>query len=626
MPVPLLKRRHFLALILAITIPGIAADLSAGPRSAWQPASPAMLTPWGEHVSPDNAWNDYPRPSLVRPSWQSLNGLWDFTVTKENSQAPVAQGKILVPFCIESSLSGVGRPLEPDEVLWYNRTFETASHARGRLLLHFGAADYEATVWVNDTLVGSHRGGNTPFSFDITEASHSGKNTVKVRIIDRTDAKGSYQLVGKQTLDPHGIKYTRVSGIWQTVWLEEVPETYVSALQVTTAIAPATITLAPTLAGTVSPGALLKVKVSLNGKAVATGTGPAPLSLAVADAQLWSPEHPTLYDLDVSLVSASGEILDSLKSYAGIREVGTLRDKDGNLRFTLNGKVIFHWGTLDQGWWPDGLLTPPSDEAMVSDIKFLKDAGFNMLRKHVKIEPLRYYYACDKLGILVWQDQPAGGLSGKDGRAVWTRMAPNPADAVWPDAAATQWKAEYKEMVDNLRFFPSIVVWVPFNEAWGQHSTLEIGGFAAAYDPTRPINIASGGNFWPVGAIADNHSYPSPGFPLEDGRFKDFVKVVGEFGGHGWAEPGHLWTMDASHLKHYGNMPKTREEWFTRYKDTLTQLAALKAKGIAAGVYTQTTDVEGEVNGLLTYDRRFQKADPTSLRQLSESLGEEIRR
>ena len=622
---PLYLRRRF-ALILRSSLLCLAANLPARAQHPWQPASPAMLTPWGERVSPENAWSEYPRPSLVRSSWKSLNGLWDFTVTNEQSKTPVAAGKILVPFCIESALSGVGRPLSPDEVLWYTRTFEAAKPVRGHLLLNFGAADYDATIWLNEKLVGGHRGGNTPFSLDITEAAISGRNTVKVRIIDRTDSKGSYQLVGKQTLDPHGINYTRVSGIWQTVWLEEVPESYVSALAVTTKVSPATITLAPTLSGKIPAGCTLRVRASLDGKTAGIAAGPAPLSVAVEDAHLWSPEHPALYDLEVSLVSSSGETLDSVKSYAGIRELGTARDRDGNLRFTLNGKVIFHWGTLDQGWWPDGLLTPPSDEAMVSDIQFLKASGFNMLRKHVKIEPLRYYYACDRLGILVWQDQPAGGLGGSDGRAVWTRLAPNPKDADWPDAAAAQWKLEYKEMVDALRFFPSIVVWVPFNEAWGQHSTEAIGAFAEAYDTTRPINIASGGNFWPVGAIADSHSYPSPGFPLDDFRFKDFVKVVGEFGGHGWAEPGHRWTMDASHLKHYGDMPKTRDEWFSRYEETLSQLTALKAKGVAAGVYTQTTDVEGEVNGLLTYDRRFQKADPTSLRQLAESLGDEIRR
>jgi beta-galactosidase len=587
----------------------------------WKPAENRMLTEWGAKVTPANAWTEHPRPSLVRDSWQSLNGLWDFDITKSGSDTSVAHGSVLVPFCVEAALSGVGRPLEPDEVLTYRRKFEPAAKPAARTLLHFEAADYDATVWVNDMQVGTHRGGNTPFTFEITSALKPGANELKVRITDATDSAGSSQLRGKQTLKPKGIRYTRVSGLWQTVWLEEVPARYFADVRVTTRIKPGVIVVDATIDGSAQPGETRRVIASLNGHVVAQATNAGRVEVAIPDAQLWSPAHPNLYDLDVRLLAADGRVVDRVKSYAGLREVGTTRDAEGNLRFTLNGEVIFHWGPLDQGWWPDGLLTPPSDEAMAWDIHFLKDAGFNMLRKHVKVEPRRYYYHCDRIGMLVWQDQPSGGADPK-----WTRMAPGPTDAVWTDEQHEQWMREYREMVDSLRHHPSIVVWVPFNERWGQHRTMEVGRAAVAYDPTRLVNIASGGNFWPVGHIADHHNYPDPAFPLEDARFKDFVKVVGEFGGHGWPEPGHLWSGDETKYKLYGNRPKSREEWLGRYTRTIGMLADLKAKGIAAGVYTQTTDVEDEINGLVTYDRRVSKASVQTLLELSRQLGEEIRR
>jgi len=585
------------------------------------PASHPMLTPWAATVTPANAWPEHPNPSRVRASWRSLNGLWHYAVTKSGSDQSIASGQILVPFCLESALSGVGRPLDPDEVLWYRRDFESGAKVPGHTLLHFEAADYDTTVWVNDTQVGTHRGGNTPFTFDITAALTPGPNHLKVRVTDATDAPGSFQLLGKQTLRPRGIRYTRVSGLWQTVWLEEVPERYLADLRVSTHLRPAAIVLDTALAGPAVAGETRRLVARFHGQVVAQATGSGRIELAIPGAQLWSPAHPNLYDLEITLLDARGQVLDTVTSYAGIREVGTVRDPDGHLRFTLNGEVIFHFGTLDQGWWPDGLLTPPSDEAMAWDLHFLKDAGFNMLRKHVKIEPRRYYYACDRIGLLVWQDQPSGGPKPK-----WTRLVPNPADADWPDAAHDQWMNEFREMVDTLRHFPSIVVWIPFNEAWGQHRSAEVGRAAVAYDPTRLVDLASGGNFWPVGQIADQHSYPDPAFPLTDDRFQDYVKVVGEFGGHGWPETGHLWSSDPTRQKAYGNMPKSRDEWFARYTRTLGLLAGLKAQGVAGAVYTQTTDVEDEINGLVTYDRRVTKATPAALSEVHRQLGEEIRR
>jgi hypothetical protein len=362
---------------------------------------------------------------------------------------------------------------------------------------------------------------------------------------------------------------------------------------------------------------------------VATADGSGELKLAIGDAKLWSPAHPNLYDLTVELLDAKGKILDSVKSYTGIREIGKKADADGNLRFTLNGEEIFHWGPLDQGWWPDGLLTPPSEAAMCNDIDFLKSAGFNMIRKHIKVEPRRYYAHCDRAGILVWQDQVSGGSGGRGGESLspkWTRMQPNPQDATWPDADHDEWMRELKAMMDELHNEPCIVVWTPFNEAWGQHRTVEVGKWMMAYDPSRLINIASGGNFWPAGHIADQHKYPDPGFPFEQReRFKDYVKVVGEFGGHGWPVQGHLWNPDMRNWG-YGGLPKTIEEYQARYVKSLDALTELKAKGISAGVYTQTTDVEGELNGLMTYDREVIKIPAAKLAELHQRLGAEIKR
>ena len=348
---------------------------------------------------------------------------------------------------------------------------------------------------------------------------------------------------------------------------------------------------------------------------MASATGVGPLKINIPNAQFWSPSHPNLYDLDVELLNAKGQPIDTVHSYAGLRTVGKTRDAEGNLRFTMNGKQIFHWGPLDQGWWPDGLYTPPSDEGMRSDIEFLKAAGFNMIRKHIKVESRRYYYWCDKIGMMVWQDQVAGNVSPG-----WTRFKPNPVDANWPEAAHEQWVTEYKRMVDDLRNNPSVVVFIPFNERWGQHCSMDAGKMAVAYDPTRLVNIASGGNWWPVGDIADNHHYPAPAFPFEDARLKDYIKVVGEFGGHGYQVDGHLWNPQAR-LISYGKFPKSKEEWLGRFTTTTQALADLKSKGVSGGVYTQTSDVEGEINGLLTYDRKVQKATPKELAEINKVLG-----
>jgi beta-galactosidase/beta-glucuronidase len=602
----------------AICVSAPFAGIASATETIWRPVPDKMMTSWGRGVQPDNAWREYPRPQFERADWQNLNGLWDYAISAKDAAVPaVWSGKILVPYAVESTLSGVGQLLAPDQALWYRRTLRRGPKAGHRTLLNFEAVDYRCTVWVNGQSVGEHIGGNTPFTFDITAALTSGDNEIVVRALDAT---GGTQLRGKQVLEPKGIWYTRVSGIWQTVWVEDVPDRHIADVKLTPAIRPATLTVSPRLAGPAVPGEKLRVTASLGQREIATAEGSGELMIAIPNAQLWSPAHPTLYDLKLELLDAQGRSVDTVKSYAGLREVGRKRDAQGHLRFTLNGEEIFHWGPLDQGWWPDGLLTPPSDAAMRFDVDFLKQAGFNLIRKHIKVEPRRFYYHCDRVGMMLWQDQVSARQSPK-----WTRLAPNPAEANWTDAEHAQFMTELRAMMDELHNQPCIVVWVPFNEAWGQHRTLEVGQWVVAHDPSRLVNIASGGNFWPVGHIADDHKYPNPGFPLEDARFADYVKVVGEFGGHGWPVEGHLWSSGTKNWG-YGGLPKDQDEYLARYMKSLDLLVELKARGISAGVYTQTTDVEGEINGLVTYDRAVIKTSAAKLAELHRRLGVEITR
>jgi beta-galactosidase/beta-glucuronidase len=599
--------------LLLITIHAASAD--------WKPVPDTMLTQWGKSVVHDKAWPEHPRPQLVRDSWTNLNGLWDYAIVPKDTAQPTAwDGKILVPFAPEAALSGVGRKLEPDQALWYQRGIELKPAAGKRTLLHFEAVDYQTTAWLNGKQIGTHTGGHTPFSFDVTDALKPDGNQLIVRVLDATQG---YQLHGKQKLNPGGIWYTRVSGIWQTVWLEQVPTRHIHDLDFTNDIRNGTIRVTANLTGPSSAPERIRVRASFNDKPIADVTGGADATVVkISEPKLWSPDTPHLYNLTVDLLDSAGKTIDTVNSYTALREFGKTRDANGNQRFTLNGKPIFHFGPLDQGWWPDGLLTPPSDEAMLSDIRFLKDAGFNMIRKHIKVEPRRYYHHCDRLGMLMWQDQVSAGYGEKrDDIAAsppWTRFKPEPQDAEWPEEAHKQWLLEYQRMVENLRDAACIASWVPFNEAWGQHRSMEVGKMAAALDPTRPINIASGGNFWPVGDIADHHNYPDPAFPLDDPRFKDFIKVVGEFGGHGWPVEGHIWNKTGRNWG-YGGLPKSLDEWKQRYSRSIDILCDLRTRGIAGGVYTQTSDVENEINGLLTYDR-IPKIDAAWLKQQSDRL------
>ena len=599
-----------LLVLAALTVMVTEADLAS---AEWSLPTDGMMTRWGKAVTPDNAWQQYPRPQFRREhAWKNLNGIWNYAITKHDAaksdQPPESiAGDILVPFAIESALSGVKRLLRPDEVLWYRRTFKHETPAAHRTLLHFEAVDYESVVYVNSVEVGRHVGSSDPFSFDITDALKPGENHITVRVVDKT---APTQTRGKQTLKPKGIYYTRVSGIWQTVWLEDVPARHIASVKMKPRIDEETLRVLPTLAGEPIEGERLRVTVRDGDNVVATAD--AALSIRLPGAKLWSPKSPHLYDITIELLDGGGEVIDSVQSYAAMREVGVRRMPGGHLRMTLNDQVTFHYGPLDQGWWPDGLLTPPSDEAMRFDVDYLKAAGFNMIRKHIKVEPRRFYSYCDRVGMLVWQDMPSTSV-----KPYWTKLAPAPDEVDIPKADHEQFLFELKAMVNHLRNHPSIVMWVPFNERWGQHETVRIGQTLENLDVTRLVNIASGGNFFPIGDVADRHHYPEPMFPFEDRRLNDFVKVVGEFGGHGYVVKGHQWDPEMRNWG-YGGLPQTQAEYKERYRKSFRTLMELRGKGVSAGVYTQTTDVEGEVNGLMTYDRAVQKM---SAEELSEIHG-----
>ena len=578
----------------------------------WQPAGDHIRTPWAEQVAPANPLPEYPRPLLQRDEWMNLNGLWDYAVLPLNQTYAQPDGQILVPFCIESSLSGVGRTVGVDQNLWYRRSFTLPKAWKGRrVLLHFGAVDWRADIWVNDVKAGSHTGGYTPFSLDITDALRSGDNTLTVKVWDGTDT--GFQPRGKQVRKPSGIWYTSVTGIWQTVWLEPVADQHIANLRTTPDLDGGCIRV---LAEGVQRG-LVEVNLLADGKRVASGRAiaGAEVELTVPEAHLWTPDDPYLYDMEVNLVQG-GKTVDRVRSYCAMRKVGVMKDKDGILRMTLNDKPIFMYGPLDQGWWPDGLYTAPTDEALAFDVQKTKDWGFNLIRKHVKVEPARWYWHCDRLGILVWQDMPSGDLHGDWQNTRWyegsefVRSAPSEAC----------YRKEWKEIMDYLYSEPCIVAWVPFNEGWGQFKTLEITTWTKQYDPSRLVNSASGGNhFLGAGDILDLHNYPQPDMYLTDAKR---VNVLGEYGGIGMPVEGHLWTPDRNwgYIK-FASPAEVTEE----YVKYARQLQAMIARGFSAAIYTQTTDVEIEVNGMMTYDRRVDKVDIPRIRAINQEIIKTLR-
>ena len=599
----------------------------------WIPVGENIRTTWAEQVDPANPLPEYPRPQMVRADWVNLNGLWDYSVTSATAENFDAQGQILVPFALESSLSGVGGELKKNEALWYEREFAIPNKWKGKnVLLHFGAVDWQAEVYVNEVLVGSHKGGYDPFSFDITSyLRKTGKQNLKVKVLDATD--NSFQPRGKQCILQRAIWYTPVSGIWQTVWLEPVAKAHVENYYVVSDIDNATMTF--DVAASTAEGDVVKVAVLeggegysaekpsnnvvaeavvVNGKAVVN----------IPDMKLWSPDSPYLYGVKVT-VERKGKVLDSVQGYTAMRKISTTWDSVPAYykRMTLNNEPLFHFGPLDQGWWPDGLYTAPTDEALEFDVIKTKEMGFNMIRKHIKVEPARWYYFCDLHGLMVWQDMPS--IGDHDGNQM------GPRDQEVRDAISNRWSsdsilygtdcniplewkdnyyAEWTNIINSLKNFQCIVVWVPFNEAWGQFDTPAAVKLTRELDPTRLINSASGGNYdfsegeEGFGDILDVHHYPFPAMYVFEHRF---VNVIGEYGGIGLPVSGHTWIIEDKWG--YGGTKNSAEEVMVQYETFLELLKDNVKTGCAAAVYTLTTDVEGEVNGLITYDRKVVKVD-----------------
>ena len=582
----------------------------------WQPAGDRIKTPWAETIDVENVWGEYPRPIMERSDWKNLNGLWQYAIVPAGENNPKKwDGEILVPFAVESSLSGVGKTVGADQALWYERSFTVPSSWKGKdVMLNFGAVDWQCDVWVNDVKVGAHKGGFTPFSINVTQAlAAKGDNVLKVRVWDPTDR--GYQPRGKQVERPEGIWYTPVTGIWQTVWLEPVAKSHITGLRIQSDIDANTLTVGGEASHT--GGVLLvEAKVFDNGREVGSGKSINGESVVIAmpdGAKLWSPDSPNLYDLEVTLYD-NGKAVDKVKSYAAMRKFSTKRDADGIVRLQLNNKDLFQFGPLDQGWWPDGLYTAPSYEAMVYDVDKTKDWGFNMIRKHIKVEPATWYTYCDRKGIIVWQDMPSG-----DNGPEWQnrRYFDGIEKQRSPESEAT-YRREWKEIMDCLYNYPCISTWIPFNEAWGQFKTPEITAWTKAYDPSRLVNPASGGNFYTCGDILDLHNYPGPEMYLYDGQR---ANVLGEYGGIGMVVDGHIWTPD----RNWGYIQfKSPGEVTDKYVEYANELARLAKAGFTGAVYTQTTDVEMEVNGLMTYDRKVIKIDEDRVARANRAVCESL--
>lgn len=589
--------------------------LAAQLHAQWKPVEGRISTQWSEQVNPDNVLPEYPRPIMERTEWKNLNGLWDYAIIEKGKHSPsVFDGKILVPFAVESSLSGVAKTVGAEKELVYRRSFDVPSSWKGKkVLLHFGAVDWKTDVWVNDVKVGSHTGGFTPFSFDITEALQGKNNTLLVKVWDPTD-KG-YQPRGKQVSCPEGIWYTPVTGIWQTVWLEPVSESYIQDLRITPDIDNSLLSLKALVKDATSKD-LVEVKVFDGQQLVAQGKSINGECVQVAmpeNAKLWSPESPFLYTLKVSL-KQNGKLVDEVSSYAAMRKYSSKRDANGIVRLELNNKPLFQFGPLDQGWWPDGLYTAPTDEALLYDIQKTKDFGFNMIRKHIKVEPARWYTYCDKLGIIVWQDMPSG-----DRNPEWQNRKYFEGTEMKRSAESEAcYRKEWKEIMDALYSYPCIGTWIPFNEAWGQFKTPEIVEWTKQYDPTRLVNPASGGNHYTCGDMLDLHNYPAPELYLYDAQR---ATVLGEYGGIGWVVQGHIWEPDRNWGYIQFNSSKEVTDEYVKYAEKLYDLIP---RGFSAAVYTQTTDVEVEVNGLMTYDRKVIKLDEKRVREINRKLCESL--
>ncbi|KQX61217.1 glycoside hydrolase family 2 [Streptomyces sp. Root1310] len=605
------RARWVTTVLAALTlIGGTALTATAAPAAAqaWTPKPSPMTTPWTNQVPTDTPLPEYPRPQLTRPDWANLNGIWDFAVTSADAGRPASfTEQIRVPFVAESALSGIQRKITQNDKLWYKRTFTVPPNWNGRRVqLNFGAGDWRTTVWVNDRQAGAaHSGGYDAFSYDITDLLNGGgTNTLVVSVWDPTQT-GS-QAVGKQRINdvaPHaggGIFYTAASGLWQTVWLEPTAPAYVSRLDLVPD--PANGRLKVTVRGTGTSGHQARVTVSTGGTTVGTATGAvgSEFTVPVPNPHLWSPDDPFLYEVRADLLAGTTTV-DSVGSYTGMRTIGLAR-VGGMQRPLLNGKFVFQTGTLDQGYWPDGIYTAPTDAALRYDLQKHKDLGFNMVRKHIKVEPQRWFYWADRLGLLVWQDMPAMDLRTPD------------------TAARAQWEAEYDRVIDQHRSSPSLVMWVDQNEGWGQYDQARIADRVKAYDPTRLVNNMSGVNCCGSvdggnGDVVDHHVYVGPGTTVPSATR---AAVLGEFGGLGFKVAGHEWFPgggfsyeDQPDLAHLNNR-------FVGLLDAIREVRM--PRGLSASVYTEITDVENEANGLLTYDRQVVKVDEARVRAANRAL------
>ena len=584
---------------------------SLGVSAQWKPAGDRIKTSWAEQINPENVLPEYPRPIMERGEWKNLNGLWQYAIVDKGARTPKAfDGEILVPFAVESSLSGVQKRIDDTKELVYQRTFEVPSAWKGKqVLLHFGAVDWKADVWVNDVKVGSHTGGYAPFSFDITPALVAKSNKLVVRVWDPTDK--SYQPRGKQVSKPSGIWYTPVSGIWQTVWLEPVNEKHIANLRILPDVDANVLKVDACVAeGTATD--MLEVSVYDGNQLVASGKSINGEQVDVEmpqDVKLWSPDSPFLYTLKVALIN-KGKVVDKVDSYAAMRKFSSRRDENGIVRLELNNQPLFQFGPLDQGWWPDGLYTAPTDEALRYDVQKTKDFGFNMIRKHIKVEPARWYMHCDQLGIIVWQDMPSG-----DKNPEWQmRKYFDGAERLRSPESEANYRKEWKEIMDYLYSYPCIGTWVPFNEAWGQFKTQEIAEWTKQYDPSRLVNPASGGNHYTCGDILDLHNYPAPSMYLYDAQR---ATVLGEYGGIGLVLKDHLWEPNRNWGYVQFNSSKEATDEYVKYAEMLYNMVI---KGFSGAVYTQTTDVEIEVNGLMTYDRKVIKLDEKRVREINQRI------